>query len=62
MVRVLLVIINRPNSKVMIKKIKSKIDITNFNIRPKTFFKFVEYTFDRVYEFESIGVNTKYVE
>lgn len=46
----------------MIKKIKSKIDITDLNIRPKTFFKFVEYMFDREYEFESIGVNTKYVE
>jgi hypothetical protein len=46
----------------MIKKIKSKIDITNFNIRPQNFFKCLGYIFDKVYESEYIGVNTKCVE
>jgi len=40
------------------QKIKSKIDITNFNIRPKNILKFEGYTFVRVYESEYISVDT----
>lgn len=40
------------------KKIKSKIDITNINTRPKNFSKFIGFMFDRVYVSESLSVNT----
>lgn len=43
------------------QKLKIKIDIANFNIISKNFFKFLGYMFDGVYEPESISVNTKYV-